>query len=292
MTIAIFGKVYSDDLFTFYNSLFDELNAQKYSLMIHEELWSYVSNRFVFSHGTIVFRESHEMIGKADYLFSIGGDGTLLNTIILVRDSGIPILGFNTGRLGFLSGISREEISETLKAIASGDFVLDRRSLLSLEGPKGLFGQDNFALNEITLHKKDSSLMVNIHAFVNNLYLNTYWADGLIVATPTGSTAYSLSCGGPILTPDSENIVLTPIAIHNLTVRPIVIPDSSQIRLKIEGRDANYLVTLDSRSESIDSSTELIIQKAGFCINLLQLKHKNFFGTIREKLMWGLDKRN
>jgi NAD+ kinase len=292
MTIAIFGKEYSEELFVFYSKLFDELKAMNFSLLIHQELWNAVQHKFIFSPDTKVFKGSNEIIGNADILFSIGGDGTLLNTIMLVRDSGIPVLGINTGRLGFLSSISKDDITETLGAIKSGDYLLDCRKLLSLEKPQGLFGADNFALNEITLHKKDTASMININAFVNNLYLNTYWADGLIISTPTGSTAYSLSCGGPILTPDSENIILTPISIHNLTVRPIVLPDSCEIRLKIEGRDANYLVSLDSRSESIDSSAELIIKKAGFCFNLLQLKHKNFFSTIREKLMWGLDKRN
>lgn len=292
MRIAIYGRNYSDDNFPFYNQIFNELVQKKHSILIHKELWDVISGKFVLTSKTKVFENLSDIVDQTDFLFSIGGDGTLLNTISIVRDSNIPVLGFNTGRLGFISSISKEEISLAIEVLNAGNYTTEKRSVLSLETKDNLFNNENFALNEICIHKKESSSMISIHAFVNNLFLNTYWADGLIIATPTGSTAYSLSCGGPIVTPDSQNIIITPISTHNLTVRPIIIPDSSHIRLHAEGREDSFLVSIDSRSTSINSSLELKIAKAPFFINLIKLPHMNFFNTIREKLMWGLDKRN
>jgi NAD+ kinase len=292
MKIAIFGKIYNKEMFQFYNLLFNELGKQDCHLAIHSELWTSISEKFIFHKDTKIFTHHSEIPKDTDFVFSIGGDGTLLHTVSFVKDSGIPILGLNTGRLGFIASISKDEIHEAIQILIAGKFKLDRRGLLILETSTHLFGDQNFALNEVTVHKKESSSMISIHAFVNNLYLNTYLADGLIVATPTGSTAYSLSCGGPIISPDSENVIITPIATHNLTVRPIVLPDSSKIRLKVEGRDDHFFVSLDSRSASIDSLSELTIRKAAFNINLVKLPQMSFFSTIREKLMWGLDKRN
>jgi len=200
-------------------------------------------------------------------------------------------MGVNLGRMGFLSGISRNEIDGAIKALAAGEYTIEKRSLLRVESPESLFGELNFALNELTINKKDTGSMILVHVYVNDLLLNSYWADGLIVATPTGSTAYSLSCNGPIITPDSENFVITPIASHNLTVRPVVIPDKSSVRINVEGRLTHYLVGLDSRYTVMDSSVEIVVRKEDFTINLVQIQGNNFFNTIRQKLLWGQDVR-
>lgn len=292
MKIAIYSRVYSEEYFSVYNKIFNELLQNNCEIAIHSDIWEAVKEKFVFNTPPTVFDSSERIDHIADFVFSIGGDGTLLNTITLVRNSGIPVLGFNTGRLGFLSAINREDIEQSIKHIKTGNFEVESRSMIQLQTKEGLFGEDNFALNEMCIHRKDGSSMIAVHAYVNNQFLNTYWADGLIVSTPTGSTAYSLSCGGPIITPDAENFIITPISTHNLTVRPIVIPDSGVIRLKAEGREGNFLVSLDSRSETIDSSIELLVRKQEYCFHLIKLPSANFFNTIREKLMWGHDKRN
>lgn len=194
--------------------------------------------------------------------------------------------------MGFLSSISKEEIGQAVNALIRGDYTLEKRALLSVETPQHLFGDMNYALNELTVNKKDTGSMILVHVYIDDKLLNSYWADGLIIATPTGSTAYSLSCNGPIITPDSENFVITPIATHNLTVRPVVIPDKSIIRLKVEGRMSQYLIGLDSRNSIIDSDTEIVVKKEKFFINLVQRVGDDFYTTIRQKLMWGRDVRN
>jgi NAD+ kinase len=225
-------------------------------------------------------------------LFSIGGDGTFLDIITLVRDSGIPILGINLGRLGFLSSISRDEILLAVDKVLEKKFTLEQRTLISLTTSQNLFGSLNYALNEITVTKTDNNSLAMVEVYVDDKFLNTYWADGLIVATPTGSTAYSLSCYGPIISPGCQNFVITPIASHNLTVRPIVIPDNCIIKLKVGGRNRHYQVGLDSRYEMINNHEELIVKRANFTINVIQLYNKDFYSTIREKLLWGKDQRN
>jgi NAD+ kinase len=202
-------------------------------------------------------------------------------------------MGINTGRLGFLSAVSTDEMKHSLEELLSGNFSLDQRSLLQIDtGVDNLFGAFPFALNEITVIKRDTTTMISLSAWVNDQFLNTYWADGLLVATPTGSTGYSLSCGGPIISPDSENLIITPIASHNLTVRPIVIKDNSVIRLKVEGRIKNHLIVLDSRSVPLETPIDITVKKANFKINLISIENNDFFKTIRNKLAWGLDKRN
>jgi len=226
-------------------------------------------------------------------MLSIGGDGTLLDTLTYIRDSKIPVIGINTGSLGFLSAISTEQMHPALEALLSGNYTLDQRSLLEVDtGQNNLFASFPYALNEVTVAKRDTSTLISISAWVNGQFLNTYWADGLMVATPTGSTGYSLSCGGPIISPDSENFIITPIATHNLTVRPIVIKDDSIITLKVEGRNQNHLIVLDSRSAPMETTINLTIKKADFKINLVKIENTDFYKTIRNKLAWGLDKRN
>jgi len=229
---------------------------------------------------------------NADVLLSFGGDGTILSSVTYVRDSNIPILGINLGNLGFLSSISKEEIKEAINDLLSNNYILDRRTLLKLDTDTGLFGDLNFALNEFSVHKKGNLSMITIHVYVNDDFLNSYWADGLIISTPTGSTGYSLSCSGPIVAPGSKNFIITPISTHNLTVRPIVIPDDSIIKLKVMGRNKEFMAGLDSRYVTFPSSKELIISRCHFQVNLIRFARKNFFDTIREKLNWGMDKRN
>ncbi len=292
MKIALFATYFSEEHEEYYMELLGRLSYHNFTITIYRPFYEQLVQKHLVSPDTETFENNQELRNGVDYLFSIGGDGTLLKTISLIKDSEIPILGFNTGRLGFLSSISKDEISEAITNILDKRFIIERRSLIKIETPPNLFGENNFALNEITVHKRDSSSMIHIHAYINNVFLNTYWADGLIISTPTGSTAYSLSCGGPILTPDSANFIITPIAIHNLTVRPIVVPDNVTIKLKIEGRIDNYLVTLDSNNVVTSSSIELEIKKENFQIKLVNFPNKPFFSTIREKLMWGWDKRN
>ena len=233
-----------------------------------------------------------ELAIGTDFLFSVGGDGTLLDTVFIVKDTNIPIVGINTGRLGFLASISKEEIENAIESLGKGHFALDPRTLLRLESNLPIFHQENIALNEFTIHKKETSSMITIHMYLNGEYLNSYWADGIMISTPTGSTGYNLSCGGPIIVPQSESFVITPIAPHNLTVRPIVVSDKNVISLEVEGRSQHFMATLDSRSATIDSSYQLAVRKEDYQINLVRLNSENFLQTLRKKLNWGLDTRN
>jgi NAD+ kinase len=227
-----------------------------------------------------------------DYFISIGGDGTLLETVTYVGKHEIPILGINTGRLGFLATVSREETEQALQLMCDGKMKLDKRTLLHLSSDVKLFDRFPFALNDFTIMKKDTSSMITVHVNVDGKLLNSYWADGIIVATPTGSTGYSLSGGGPLVSPGTNSIVITPVSPHNLTARPIVIPDKSDITFKIEGRQKKFLISLDSRFETIDDSVKLRIKRAPFKVNLLQHQNHSHFNTLRQKLNWGIDIRN
>jgi NAD+ kinase len=292
MNVALYGKsITRDDVF-YIQGLIDKLDSGGGQVFIYEPFYAYLLDKINFGQPPVPFTKQLEISHSVQFLFSIGGDGTLLDTITLVGNSGIPVIGINMGRLGFLSSISKEEIIPAIDEIINHQYSIDQRTLLRLETASGLFGDFNYALNDLTIYKKTSVSMLTIKTFINDEYLNTYWADGLIVATPTGSTAYSLSCTGPILTPHAENFVITPIASHNLTVRPIVVPDKSIIKIRTEARGIECLVSLDSRTENVDNSIDLIVRKENFTINLLQMSNKNFFKTIREKLNWGLDVRN
>jgi NAD+ kinase len=292
MRVALFGKSFDPEHFVFFRLLIDTLEELGCKISIWEPFHSFIKVHCRTGRQFNLFSSYEQLPGNVEFLFSIGGDGTLLDTITLVRDSGIPVMGINLGRMGFISSISREDIIPAIHDILKGNYRIDSRSLLRLATGNRLFGDLNFAMNELSINKKDPSSMILIHVYVNEHLLNSYWADGLIVATPTGSTGYSLSCNGPILTPDSENFVITPIATHNLTVRPVVIPDTSTIRVRVESRDNDFLVGLDSRSVTVNPGTELIITKESFKINLLQRPNDNFFATIRAKLLWGHDIRN
>jgi len=292
MKVAIYGRCTQDNSSEHIQLLFHKLNEYKSELYIHEPFYNFIKQKLEITGSIKTFTSHKELKEKTDYMLSLGGDGTFLETLSFVRDSGIPVLGINTGRLGFLANVAKTEINSAIEALAEKKISLEKRALLSVSAPKNLFGEVHYGLNELTILKKDSSSMITIHAYINDEYLNSYFADGLIIATPTGSTAYSLSCGGPLVMPGSENFVITPIAPHNLNVRPLVISDNNKITLKVEGRSPNYLISLDSRSEVIDASIEISLQKADFYLNLIKLENQNFFNTIRNKLLWGLDKRN
>jgi len=293
MEIAIFGRKFHPDYFGVIDAMIRMLETRVERFNIHAGFYEHIKGRISFSKGVGLFSDHTQLSGKISFMLSIGGDGTLLDTLPYIRDSKIPVIGINTGSLGFLSAISTELMHPALEALLSGNYTLDQRSLLEVNtGESDLFGSFPYALNEITVLKRDTSTLISISAWVNGQFLNTYWADGLMVATPTGSTGYSLSCGGPIISPDSENFIITPIATHNLTVRPIVIKDDSVITLKVEGRNQNHLIVLDSRSAPMEKTITLTIKKADFRINLAKIENNDFYKTIRNKLAWGLDKRN
>ncbi len=292
MKIAIFGTATVNNTSEAIQSLFQKLNEYKTEMFIYEPFYKFIKQKIQINGAIKTFNSHEELIGKVDYMLSIGGDGTFLSTLNYIRDSGIPVLGINTGRLGFLANVSQTEISNAVEALALKKFSIEKRALISVTEPMDLFGEVNYGLNEVTILKKDDLSMITIHTYINDDYLNSYHADGLIIATPTGSTAYSLSCGGPLVMPGSENFVLTPIAPHNLNVRPLVVSDSNVIKLKVEGRSNEYLASIDSRTKTINSCVEITIQKAEFYLNIIKLENQNFFNTIRNKLLWGLDSRN
>ena len=236
--------------------------------------------------------ENTEEMAQMDFIISIGGDGTLLDTVCVVGSHETPILGLNIGRMGFLATVATDRISEAVGYLAEGNFQIESRSLLRLDSNRRLFNGINFALNEFTIHKRDTSSMITVHTYIDGKYLNSYWADGLIVATPTGSTGYSLSCGGPLITPEAKSLVITPVSPHNLNVRPIIVSDDSEISFKIEGRADKFMISLDSRSSSISSDVDLSVKKERFSAKLVKLPHYHFFDTLRQKLNWGYDMRN
>lgn len=293
MQVVIYSQLLKEKDIPHVQELFDLLAEEQFSTYVYgpylEELRPHI--KFKKDVGQI---ESHLdfKIKRFDMIITLGGDGTILKAATLVRDYGIPILGINLGRLGFLARVEKTKLRETLRLLSLGRFTTEQRDMLYLESNLPIFDETPFALNDFTLLKRDTSSMITIHTFVNGSYLNSYWADGLIVATPTGSTGYSLSCGGPIVFPGSGNFVVTPVAPHNLNVRPIVLSDDSVISFEIEGRAENFLCTLDSRFETITSVHSLAVRKNDFGIQLVKLPGINFMDTLRSKLNWGADKRN
>lgn len=293
MKIALYGQTVSPEFYGELSRLFRLFKDKRFDVFIYRPFWDYLRRDCdILPEVSATFETGNDLPDDVKYLISLGGDGTLLKSFMAAKNGTIPLVGINSGRLGFLSDISRDEIDKALDDILEGNIIIDERTVLELEIVSENRYAIQYALNEITVTKLDSSSMINIHASINNEYLNTYWADGLIVATPTGSTAYSLSVGGPILTPDSENFVISPIAPHNLTVRPIVVPDHHSISLQVEGRGLHFLTSVDSKSEAIYFSEHLKIRKAPFKVKTIRLKDHSFFSTLRNKLMWGVDKRN
>ncbi len=262
-------------------------------IFFHEELHKNLDeSKLTFEHPYEMFTSDEIQTAKIDYLLCIGGDGTMLDTLNIVRETGIPVLGFNTGRLGYLATSNPEDVEKVIDELTKKSYHIDRRTLLKLEADQELFGGFAYALNDFVIHKKDSTSMITVHTYLNGEFMNSYWADGLIVATPTGSSAYSLSCGGPILIPKSASFAITPIAPHNLSVRPVVIPDDTVLSFEIEGRVKSYLISLDSRSCSIKKGTQIAVRKADFTFNLIRLSNENYLDALRNKMMWGMDVRN
>jgi len=289
---AIYGREFKDEHLKGLQHFFELMDNRKAEYQIYDHFATYLSSRLNLKADIPTFsRESFDP-SDIDIMLSIGGDGTMLDTTTMIKDSNLPILGINTGRLGFLSSINLNQIDDALAQIFEGAYMIDKRTVLKVETDEKIFEDENFALNEVTLHKKDSQSMIVIHVYVDGKFLNTYWADGLIIATPTGSTAYSLSCGGPIILPGSHNLIITPVAPHNLNVRPVLISDQSVITLKMEGRDSNFLMSLDSRSTTLKEDAVVTVQRHSFSINLVRLKNHSFLKTLRNKLHWGFDRRN
>ena len=271
--------------------------ASLLALLKHAGIETIVFKSLVEQYGGLdgvstVFAGAADLDEHVDALISLGGDGTLLDTVCLVRDKQIPVLGINYGRLGFLASLGKENIEEAVQALQERTYVLDRRGLLHLDASIPLFSEDPFALNEFVIHKREFSPMIKIHTYLNGDFLNTFWSDGLIVSTPTGSTGYSLSCNGPVVFPESESFVITPIAPHNLNIRPIVVPNNNVISFEIEGRADDFICTLDSRKEVVGKNIQLAVKKEAFSFNLVRLNENNFLRTLREKLTWGFDTRN
>jgi len=293
MKIALYGQTVNPEFFEELLRLFYLLREKQIESFVYRPFLEYLHKDCeIYPDVTGQFDDSNDLPDDVSYMFSLGGDGTFLKSFLVAKNGSIPLVGINSGRLGFLSDISREEIDSAVNDILEGNILIDERTVLELEIVSDKQSVFQYALNEIAVTKLDSASMINIHSYINEEFLNTYWADGLIVATPTGSTAYSLSVGGPILTPDSENFVISPIAPHNLTVRPMVVPDHHSITLKVEGRGLHFLASIDSKSEPIYFTESLKIRKAPFKVKTIRLKGHSFFSTLRNKLMWGVDKRN
>lgn len=293
MQVVIYSQLLKEKDIPVVQVLFDALAAEGFSVYVYKPYLEELKPHIKFIREVGVVSSYHDFgIKKFDIIITLGGDGTILKAITLVRDRGIPILGINLGRLGFLARVEKSLVKSVVSELKNGRYEIEARSTLYLESNMPLFNQMPFALNDCTLLKRDTSSMITIHTFINGGYLNSYWADGIIVATPTGSTGYSLSCGGPIIFPGSGNFVITPVAPHNLNVRPIVISDDSVVTFEVEGRAENFLCTLDSRFETIDSSYQLAVRKNDFSINLVRFADTGFMETIRNKLSWGEDRRN
>ncbi len=292
MKVAIYGKQFQEEVAPFVHELFIELEKAHMEVLVYEPFYNFLSKQITLNLFLGTYNSHEELKENIELFISIGGDGTILDATTLIRDTGIPIIGVNTGRLGFLADIAKNEITKTIKQLVNKRFSIDQRTLIRLETEKNIFGDLNFALNEVTISRKDTTSMITITTYINDDFLNSYWADGLIISTPTGSTGYSLSCGGPIVMPGSKNFIITPIAPHNLNVRPLVISDMYEIKIKVEGRVNQFLVALDSRIQTMDAGVELIIKKESFKINMVETETQDFASTLRNKLLWGKDKRN
>jgi NAD+ kinase len=293
MRVALYSRLLKPKDIPYVQAVFENLEKQGAEILVHEAYALEIQHKIKTEKPFDVFGAADTLTGKdVDLILSLGGDGTILDTLSIVKDSNIPVAGVNLGRLGFLASIDKNVVAEAIAVLARGDFSLDKRTVLQLDSNLPMFDGLNYALNDCTISKRDTSSMIIVHTYVNGEFLNSYWADGLIIATPTGSTGYSLSCGGPIIFPNSGNFVITPVAPHNLTMRPIVIPDDSVLSFEIEGRGEYFLCSLDSRHELITENYRLSVKKAGFTVNVARLFERNFLTTIREKLGWGMDSRN
>lgn len=291
MKIAIHGKSTGPEAQGCISDIIQHLQQDGVYLSISEEYKKDLNEREFSTHGLKAFKRGDDL-SEYDFILSLGGDGTILDTITYTKDAETPIVGINLGRLGFLATIPRNDVQSALDRLVSGTYDIENRSLIHVDSNKGLFEPFNFGLNELTIVKKETSSMIVVHTYVDGDYLNSYWADGIIVATPTGSTGYSLSCGGPLIHPSLKNFIITPVCPHNLNVRPIILSDKSKITFEIEGRSSQFMVSLDSRSQSVDDSVEISVKREEFEAKLVRFPETRYFDTLRQKLNWGLDARN
>jgi NAD+ kinase len=292
LKVAVYSRGLEPEQHKDIQLFFDELAQENIKPVVYAPFFQELKEYISLPNRAERFSSPDELTEDIDFIISLGGDGTILDTATLVGHRDVPVAGINFGRLGFLASIGREELSTAIKSLARRSFIIDKRVLLHLDASLPMFGDSPFALNEFAIHKRDTSPMIKIHTYLNGELVNTYWADGLIVATPTGSTGYNLSCQGPIVFPDSGSFVITPIAPHHLNVRPIVVPDSTIISFEVESRSDEVIVALDSRREIVNKNIQLAVRKETFTLKLVRLNENNFLQTLRNKLSWGVDKRN
>lgn len=293
MKVAIYGQYYKSEDQPYVIELIQKLEQHEVDFYFEEQYYSFLSLE-IQVNGAKTFTSYEDLDNSFDFMITIGGDGTILRAVTFIRELGIPVVGINTGRLGFLATVQKDEISESVNLLMEKDFMLNNRSLLSISSHPAIDGVDslNFALNEVSLSRKNTASMITVATYLDEEYLTSYWADGLIIATPTGSTGYNLSCGGPIITPKAKSFALTPIAPHNLNARPLVIPDETDFKFKVTGREDEFFLSLDSRITSVPVNTEIHVKKADFQLSIVQFKEQTFIKTLREKLLWGQDPRN
>jgi len=293
MKILVFGRTFNDRFKPIIKEFLEHILERNIDVVIYKPFYDYIREHNNLPGSNIgLFTNSSDTPGDIDFMISIGGDGTFLESIVYLKNFSVPVIGINSGRLGFLANISKEEISQAFDAIIEGDYEIEKRTLLTIDSDTNLFGPYNFALNDATIQKTGTNL-ITIDTYLNDEFLNTYWTDGLIISTPTGSTAYCLSVGGPIVLPGTNNFVIAPIASHNLTVRPLVIPDDIVIKIEVHSRSGNFLVSVDNRTELMNTEhNKFIIKKAPHELNMVKLPFNNYYTTLRKKLMWGADIRN
>jgi NAD+ kinase len=293
MKVAIYSRGIDSQQEQHASLLLQELRVHKAELLIWESLAKALNDSNLLYGIQYEVFSAHEALDETvDCLISLGGDGTMLDTATLIRDKAIPLLGINFGRLGFLANIGKDEMSNAVDSLVSRTYHIDQRTLIHVDSNVPLFDDAPFAMNELVVHKTENSSMIKVHCYINGEFLNTYWCDGLIVSTPTGSTGYNLSCNGPILFPDSASFAITPIAPHHLNVRPIVVPDSDIISFEVESRTNNFLCSIDARRQILDCHTQVAVRKESFTIGFMRLNENTFLETLRTKLTWGVDKRN
>lgn len=294
MKVAIYGHYFSEEAIPFIQDLFGALASNKDEVYIEKRFSKLVEKSFEIAIPYKTYSKHTDLDASFDFMFTLGGDGTVLRSIMYLRDSDIPVIGVNIGRLGFLATVHKEHIADAIDALHKKEYTIQERSLLSIKTEPKIeeLSDFNYALNEITISRKNTTSMITIETYIDDEYLTSYWADGLITSTPTGSTGYSLSCGGPVISPTANSLVITPIAPHNLNARPLVIPDNAKMRMKVHGRVKKFFISLDSRIATISNDTELHIEKAPFSIKMIELNNQSFIKTLRKKLLWGEDTRN
>ncbi len=293
MLIALYNRVYEKEDFHILEHTVALLQSHNVTLAVYEKLYEALRNDGVsFLNTPVIFHDYQKLPADTHCLISFGGDGTILDVVTFVGNKQIPVMGINLGRMGFLAAVGKDEIEQAIRQLMMGNYTIDERALMHLDSNLPVFEDAPFALNEFTIHRLQTSSMIKVHTYLNGEFLNTYWADGLVIATPTGSTGYSLSCNGPVVFPQASNFIITPVAPHNLNIRPIVVPDDTVISFEMEGRTDEFLCTLDARSATITKDFQLAIRKESFSFKLIRLDEHNFLKTIRQKLYWGVDSRN